>query len=140
MKLKWKILIEEIENSIYLLLVLVGMGLFINGVVKEHHYFWNIMGIVICSMLTLIWTVSLVYPLIKGFGVEFNVMVEKTGTGYSAYLEEMNGVISTGKDLEEVVHNMNEAITLHIEGVKKDDKWAKFCDWEDISITYTIEE
>jgi predicted RNase H-like HicB family nuclease len=44
------------------------------------------------------------------------VVLEKTETGYSAYVKEVDGIIATGKDLEEVKKDIAEAIDFHKEG------------------------
>ena len=45
-------------------------------------------------------------------------IVERTGTGYSAYSPDLPGCISTGRTREEVEANMREAIEFHIEGLR----------------------
>ena len=40
---------------------------------------------------------------------------EKTDTGYSAYLPDLPGCITTGPTLEETQRNMIEAVTGHLE-------------------------
>ena len=47
------------------------------------------------------------------------VVVEKTRTGYSAYLDGIDGIITIGKSLEEVKTNMMEAIECHLEVLKE---------------------
>ena len=44
-----------------------------------------------------------------------NVVVEKTGTGYSAYMPDVPGVVSVGDTFNELRKNMEEAITLYLE-------------------------
>lgn len=46
------------------------------------------------------------------------VIVERTDTGYSAYLPDLPGCISTGRTRQEVEANMREAIEFHIEGLR----------------------
>jgi predicted RNase H-like HicB family nuclease len=46
------------------------------------------------------------------------IVVEKTGTGYSAYSPDLEGCVSTGATLEETEHNMREAIAFHLEGMR----------------------
>lgn len=48
------------------------------------------------------------------------VVVEPTSTGYSAYLPNLPGCITTGRTRKEVESNMREAIELHLEGLKLD--------------------
>ncbi len=38
------------------------------------------------------------------------VVIEETGTGYSAYCPDLEGCVSTGATRSEVEHNMREAI------------------------------
>lgn len=46
----------------------------------------------------------------------FTVVLEKTETGYSAYVKEVDGVVATGRDLEETKKEIAEAISFHKEG------------------------
>ena len=45
---------------------------------------------------------------------EYVVVYEKTSTGYSAYVPDLPGCISTGPSLPETKKNMQEAITGHL--------------------------
>lgn len=49
--------------------------------------------------------------------MKYLVVIEKTQTGYSAYLPDILGCVSTGATLEEVNENMQEAIEFHIDGL-----------------------
>jgi len=51
---------------------------------------------------------------------KINIIIEKSGTGYAAYVPSLPGCISTGTSLDEIRGNMAEAIAFHIEGMKKD--------------------
>jgi len=46
------------------------------------------------------------------------VVVEPTGTGYSAYSPDVPGCVTTGRTRDEVEANMREAIEFHIEGLQ----------------------
>jgi predicted RNase H-like HicB family nuclease/predicted RNA binding protein YcfA (HicA-like mRNA interferase family) len=46
------------------------------------------------------------------------VVVEQTGTGFSAYSPDLPGCIATGSSREDVEVNMREAIEFHIEGLR----------------------
>lgn len=48
---------------------------------------------------------------------KYLIVVEKTGTGYSAYSPDLDGCVATGKTREEVEHEMQEAIAFHLEGM-----------------------
>ncbi len=51
---------------------------------------------------------------------EFLVIFEWAGSNYSAYVPDLPGCISTGKTLEEIEHNIQEAIELYIDTLKED--------------------
>jgi predicted RNase H-like HicB family nuclease len=48
------------------------------------------------------------------------VIIERSKTGYSAYLPELPGCISTGSSIQELKQNITEAISFHLEGMKED--------------------
>ena len=50
--------------------------------------------------------------------MKYLTVIEKTNTGYSAYSPDLDGCVSTGKTVEEVTLNMEEAIKFHLEGLK----------------------
>lgn len=43
------------------------------------------------------------------------VIVEKTGTGFSAYSQEIDGLITVGNSISEIKENFNEVLKYHIE-------------------------
>ncbi len=45
---------------------------------------------------------------------EYLVVFEQTGTGFSAYVPDLPGCITTGKSLAETRRNMEEAIHGHL--------------------------
>jgi predicted RNase H-like HicB family nuclease len=48
---------------------------------------------------------------------KYLVIVEETGTGYSAYSPDLEGCVATGRSREEVEREMQEAIEFHLEGM-----------------------
>jgi predicted RNase H-like HicB family nuclease len=48
---------------------------------------------------------------------KYLIVIEETGTGYSAYSPDLDGCVATGQTREEVEHEMQEAITFHLEGM-----------------------
>lgn len=52
--------------------------------------------------------------------MRYAVIIEKAKGNYSAYVPDLPGCISTGKTIEEVEHNIKDAIKFHIEGIKED--------------------
>jgi predicted RNase H-like HicB family nuclease len=47
-------------------------------------------------------------------------VIEKTARNYSAFCPDLPGCIATGRTLEETIQRMEEAIRLHIAGLKED--------------------
>jgi len=47
------------------------------------------------------------------------VVVEKAKGNYSAYVPDLPGCVTTGKTLAEIHRNMQEAIELHLEGMRR---------------------
>ncbi|PIP18910.1 MAG: hypothetical protein COX41_05700 [Candidatus Omnitrophica bacterium CG23_combo_of_CG06-09_8_20_14_all_41_10] len=52
--------------------------------------------------------------------MRIHVVIEKANGNYSAYSPDLLGCIATGKTIEEVKKNMEEAVNLHIEGLVED--------------------
>ncbi len=49
---------------------------------------------------------------------EYTVVIEDAGTNFAAYVIGLDGVITTGKTVDEVLANMREAIPFHLEGMR----------------------
>lgn len=52
--------------------------------------------------------------------MKYLVIIEKTDTGYSAYVPDLPGCITVGDTKEEIEKNIQEAIQLHLEGMRED--------------------
>ena len=52
--------------------------------------------------------------------MKYLIVIEKTGTGFSAYSPDLDGCVATGKTREEVERHMREAIGLHMEALRED--------------------
>jgi predicted RNase H-like HicB family nuclease len=50
--------------------------------------------------------------------MKYLIIFEKTKTGYSAYLPDLPGCVTTGSTQEETEQNIREAIEFHLEGLK----------------------
>lgn len=50
---------------------------------------------------------------------KYLVVIEKTGTGYSAYSPDLEGCVATGRTRDEVEREMQEAIEFHLEGMAR---------------------
>ena len=68
---------------------------------------------------------------------KYLVIIEKTGTGYSAYSPDLPGCVATGTTREETENEMKDAIEFHIEGLRlsgyevpKPSSQASYCEVE----------
>ncbi len=52
--------------------------------------------------------------------MRYAIVIEKTATGYSAFVPDLPGCIATGHDQAEVESEMKTAIRFHIDGLKED--------------------
>ncbi|RMH36693.1 MAG: type II toxin-antitoxin system HicB family antitoxin [Nitrospirae bacterium] len=52
--------------------------------------------------------------------MRYAIVIEKTETNYSAYVPDLPGCVATGKTQQETEHLIQEAIALHIQGMKED--------------------
>ena len=52
--------------------------------------------------------------------LKYLIVTEPTGTGFSSYSPDLPGCVSTGATREEVERNMQEAIELHLEGLREE--------------------
>jgi predicted RNase H-like HicB family nuclease len=51
---------------------------------------------------------------------KYLIVIEETGTGYSAYSPDLPGCVSTGATRPEVEQNMRDAIAFHLDGLRED--------------------
>ena len=49
---------------------------------------------------------------------EYTIVIEDAGTNFAAYVIGLDGVITTGKTVDEILDNMLEAIPFHLEGMR----------------------
>lgn len=49
---------------------------------------------------------------------EYTIVIEDAGTNFAAYVIGLDGVITTGKTVDEVIESMREAIPFHLEGMR----------------------
>jgi predicted RNase H-like HicB family nuclease len=52
--------------------------------------------------------------------MHYVIVIEKTETGYSAYVPDLQGCVSVGDTREEIENNIQEAILFHLEGMNED--------------------
>ncbi len=50
---------------------------------------------------------------------KYLIIIEKTITGFSAYVPDIPGCIATGRTKESVEKNIYEAIRFHLDGLKE---------------------
>ena len=51
---------------------------------------------------------------------KYLIVIEETGTGYSAYSPDLPGCVATGATQSEVEENMRVAIAFHLDGLRED--------------------
>jgi predicted RNase H-like HicB family nuclease len=53
--------------------------------------------------------------------MQYAVFIEHVpGSNYSAYVPDLPGCVTTGNTIEEVRSNIQEAISLHLDGMRED--------------------
>ena len=52
--------------------------------------------------------------------MKYLIVIEKTGTGYSAYSPDVDGCIAAGDTVEEAETLMNEALEFHLEAMAEE--------------------
>jgi predicted RNase H-like HicB family nuclease len=52
--------------------------------------------------------------------MRYAIVIEKASGNYSAYVPDLPGCVTTGRTIEEVKRNMQEAVELHLEGMRED--------------------
>jgi predicted RNase H-like HicB family nuclease len=52
--------------------------------------------------------------------MRYAIVIEKTATGFSAFVPDLPGCITTGRDQAEVEGEMKSAIRFHIDGLMED--------------------
>ena len=52
--------------------------------------------------------------------MRYAIVIEKAADNYAAYVPDLPGCVSTGKDIKDVENNIREAIRFHIEGLRED--------------------
>jgi predicted RNase H-like HicB family nuclease len=50
----------------------------------------------------------------------YAIVIEKTQTNYAAYVPDLPGCVATGATVEETERLLQEAIALHLEGLRED--------------------
>lgn len=50
--------------------------------------------------------------------MKYLIIVEETGTGYSAYSPDLPGCVATGATRQDIQVAMQEAINFHVEGLR----------------------
>ena len=51
---------------------------------------------------------------------KYAVVIERGPNNYSAYVPDLPGCVTTGRNIEEIKTNIREAIELHLEGLMED--------------------
>ena len=59
------------------------------------------------------------YSKTGGIEMRYAVVIEKTDTGYSAYVPDLSGCVSVGSTREEMDRNIREAIDLYLDELRE---------------------
>ena len=51
---------------------------------------------------------------------KYLIVVEETGTGFSAYSPDLPGCVATGATRDEVEKTMREAVQFHLDGLREE--------------------
>ncbi|KOS05620.1 hypothetical protein AM493_05910 [Flavobacterium akiainvivens] len=68
---------------------------------------------------------------------ELTVIVEKTGTGFSAYAKEVDGLITVGDSISELKENFNEVLEEYVE--YQNEMKASSLKVDDFKLNYVID-
>lgn len=52
--------------------------------------------------------------------MRYAVVIEKSGTGFGAYVPDLPGCVAAGETIEETSRLIKEAIEFHLEGMRED--------------------
>jgi predicted RNase H-like HicB family nuclease len=52
--------------------------------------------------------------------MKYAVVIETTATGFSAYVPDLPGCVTTGSSVDEVEREIQEAIRFHLDGLRED--------------------
>jgi predicted RNase H-like HicB family nuclease len=52
--------------------------------------------------------------------MRYAIVIEKAESNYGAYAPDLPGCIATGGTVDETIHEIREAISFHIEGMRAD--------------------
>ena len=52
--------------------------------------------------------------------MRYAIVIEKANVNLAAYVPDLPGCVSTGKDISEVENNIRDAMRFHIDGLRED--------------------
>ena len=52
--------------------------------------------------------------------MKYTVVIEKAPSNFAAYVPDLPGCVATGKSREEVTRLIEEAVRMHLEGMRED--------------------
>ena len=75
--------------------------------------------------------------------MRYAVLVEKTRTGFSAHVPDLQGCVAAGETQEETIQLIREAIEFHLEGMKLHGEMvpapASMCEYVEVDTPPSIE-
>jgi predicted RNase H-like HicB family nuclease len=74
--------------------------------------------------------------------MRYAILIEKAENNYAAYVPDVPGCVATGKTLEEVKQQIQEALLFHFEGMLEDSELipasTTICDYVEVSIPIKV--
>lgn len=52
--------------------------------------------------------------------MHYAIIIEKSGTGYGAFVPDLPGCVAVGESVEEAERLIREAVEFHLDGMKED--------------------
>ncbi|WP_223560189.1 type II toxin-antitoxin system HicB family antitoxin [Chryseobacterium lathyri] len=71
--------------------------------------------------------------------MEIKLVLEKSGTGYSAYSNDLPGAVTAGDSFEEIKENFKEVIELLAEALEEDGEVTKADEIKKASVSYYLD-
>ncbi len=69
--------------------------------------------------------------------MRYAIVIEKAQNNYSAYVPDLPGCVATGKTVEEIEREIQEAIAFHLEGLREEGlpipESTSLCDYVEVA-------
>jgi len=71
--------------------------------------------------------------------MNIKLILEKSGTGYSAYSDELPGLVTAGETIDEVKENFNEVLTMQADYLREEGKGEEAKALETANVHYYLD-